>query len=380
MPGCSTLLDDIDPDSIIDSPESVKLWLPSALPDTSRDAWCASGLVTLEFRLRYAQAVDALDQLRRLRRLLRGLILQAKKHPSPTQRTTTRSQSVWDGLGARIAQVCSRYRDARTALLRLHPLGKSIAFFKELKKDDIRGPGREEDECSESRYIPSWIWMLRPPPTPTDSPGLSPSSITTPDLATPPPPLLSEPTVDDNGDHDEVSTKEVEDYIRVDWAKAQERAKRFEEEVELCTEEMRRTLAYFSWSASEWERRAEARANGDNPPPNNILQGLRAYALRQSAMFREMIGVFVNDWHSVLQPKDLGTEWLPQYSALITPQRGRNSIPSIIPPAPEEDQDKARNDILSDQDEALDEPAEDAVEEEADSELYNDFVQIMVEG
>ena len=313
MPGCSTLLNDIDPDSVIDGPESVRLWLPSALPTASRDVWCTSELPALEFRLRYAQAVDALDQLRQLRRLLRGLILQTKKHPSPTQRTTTRSQSVWDGLGARIAQVCSRYRDARTALLRLHPSGNYVAFFKELKKEDVRGPGREDDECSELRFTPSWIWTLRAPPTPTDRPGPTP-----PSLATHLPPLTSEPTTNE----DQVSVQEMEDYIRVDWAKAQERAKRFEEEVELCTEEMRRTLAYFSWNALEWERRGEVRANGDNPPPDNVLQGLRAYASRQSAMFREMIKVFVNDWYRVLEPKGLGTDWLPGYSALITPQRG----------------------------------------------------------
>ena len=69
MPGCSALLDDIDPAAVIDSPQLVALWLPSALPAASRDVWCVSGLPVLEFQLRYAQATDALDQLRRLRRL-----------------------------------------------------------------------------------------------------------------------------------------------------------------------------------------------------------------------------------------------------------------------------------------------------------------------
>ena len=384
MPGCSAILDDIDPDAIIDAPESVKLWLPSALPTVSRDVWCTSGLLSFEFRLRYAQAVDSLDQLRRLRRLLWGLVLQAKKHPSPTQRTTTRSQSVWDGLGARIAQVCSRYRDARIALLRLHPSGVHVAFFKELKKEDVRGPGREDDDFSESHFIPSWIWTLRAPSTPTDLPGPTPTDCpgpTPPSLATHLPPFVSRPTADD----DQVSVQEMEDYIRVDWAKAQERAKRFEEEVELCTEEMRRTLAYFSWNALEWEKRAEARANGDSRPSDNVLQGLRAYALRRSAMFREMVKVFVNDWYCVLEPKGLGAEWLAGYLALIMPQRGRNAIPSIIPPTLEQDQDAACDDMLSDQDKTLGQPEQgqdealeqlggDAAEQDADSKLHNDFL------
>lgn len=374
MPGCSTLLDDVDPELIIDAPESVKLWLPSALPSISRDTWCTSGLPVLEFRLRYAQAADALDHLRRLRRLVRGLVLQAKKHPSPTQRTMTRSQSVWEGLDVRVAQVSARYRDARTALLRLHPSGGWAKFFLELKKEDVRGPAREEDDPSESRFIPSWIWTLRAPQTPPDLPG-SPPSTTTTDLAQTSPPINGSASNSVNSIN--VSTEEVEEYMLVDWARAQERAKRFEEEVELCAEEMRRTLSFFSWSASEWDKRAEERANSKNPPSDNVLQGLRAYAHRRSAMFRDMIKVFVNDWHSSLQPKGLGGEWLARYSTLITPQRGRNTIPSIIPLIPE---DNFKDDILSDQDEPLEPLADVTTEQEAGSQLREDFLQIMADG
>ena len=66
----------------------------------------------------------------------------------------------------------------------------------------------------------------------------------------------------------------------VNWARAQERAKHFEEEVELCVEEMRQTLSFFSWSTSEWDKRAKERANSKNLPSDNVLQGLRAYAHR----------------------------------------------------------------------------------------------------
>ena len=94
-------------------------------------------------------------------------------------------------------------------------------------------------------------------------------------------------------------------------------------------------------------------------------------------MFQDMIKVFVNDWHSSLQPKGLGGEWLTCYSSLITPQRGRNTIPSIIPLIPE---DSANDDILSDQDEPLEQPAEGTTEQEAGSQLHEDFLQIMAEG
>ena len=156
MPGCSGLLDNIDPSSIIDNPESTKLYLPSAIPSASRDAWCIAETPLIEFRLRYAQAVDALDHLRRLCCLLRGLHLQRQKHPVPTQGTATRSRGVFEGLHVRIAQVSARYRDARTALLRLHPSGAWTSFLKELTNADVRGPGPEDGD-SQSRFTPTWI-------------------------------------------------------------------------------------------------------------------------------------------------------------------------------------------------------------------------------
>ena len=381
IPGCSGLLDDIDPATIIDTPESVKLWLPSMLPHTSRDAWCTTGLPTLEFRLRYAQAVDALDHLRRLRRLVRGLTLQAQKHPSPTQRTMTRSRSVFEGLQVRIAQVCSRYRNARTALLRLHPSGGWTTFFKELKKEDIRGPGREEDETSESRYIPSWIWMLQAPSSPPDLPGSLSPSAAAPRETTPTPPITTPPT--GNKDN-EVSAQEVEDCLLVDWAKAHERAKRFEEEVELCVEEMRRTLVFFSWKASKWEEYAQNCSqpctHSKKPPSDHVIQGLQAYAHRQSAVFSQLISVFVSDWQNCLAPKGLGTKWLAKYSSLIVPRNGRNTIPSIMPSTLEQGEAEGDGDMLSDQDEVLDPPTECTVERDAEVELHEDFVQIIAEG
>ena len=265
MPGCSSILNDIDPGTIVDAPQSVKLWFPSALATTSCDAWCVGGLAVLQFQLQYAQATNALDHLHHLCCLLQGLILQSKKHPSPTQQTMTQSWSVWEGLEVRKFQVCARYRDACIALLCLHPLGAWIKFFKELKNEDVHGPGREEDNPSESQFVPSWIWCLRAPPTPLDLPG-SPSSTTTLDN-------LAEDLVLIHGSS-KISAKEVEDYILIDWARARERAKQFEEEVELSVEEMQQTLLLFSWSASKWEERAKECANNSDPPSDNVLQGL----------------------------------------------------------------------------------------------------------
>jgi len=376
MPGCSETLDNIDPGTVIDRPESTKLWLPSALPAADREAWCIADMVLIEFRLRYAQAVDALDNLRRLCHLIRGLHLQKLKHPVPTQGTATRSRGVFEGLNVRVAQISSRYRDSRTALLRLHPTGSWSPSLRELTNADIRGPAPEGDEPSESRFIPTWIWQVRAPPAPLDLPGSSPPAPTrAPDQVSAPSPITMPTT---NTDF-ELSEKETEAAVLVDWAKARERAKRFEEEVELNVEEMRRTLVFFSWKASQWEGFAEERANSDNPPSEITLQGLRAYAYRQSAMYREMVKIFVSDWYSCLHPRGLGADWLSGYSDVIVPRKGWNKIPSIIPPLPEQHDVEPDSGILSDQDDTLEPSPGISTEQDEDGELHGDIVQMMAE-
>lgn len=263
MPGCSEYLDCIDPASVINTPESTKLWLPSSLPATFRDTWCIAGTVLIEFWLRYAIAVDSLDHLRRLSRLVRGLHVQKLKHPVPTQGTATRSRGVFEGLNVRIAHVSAHYRDSRTTLLRLHPSGGWSPFLQELTKADVCGPG-PEDDASYSKFIPTWIWRVkRAPLTPPDFPRVS---ISTPTQSLDQPPAPSSITTPIADEECELSEEELKDAMLADWARAHERAKRFEEEVELSVEEMRRTLLFFSWKASEWEGLAEERANSDNPP------------------------------------------------------------------------------------------------------------------
>ena len=64
---------------------------------------------------------------------------------------------------------------------------------------------------SESHYVPSWIWHM---------------------------PLQGSVSGDD---------QDLSSALQVEWCKAQERATRYEEEIELVVEEMRRTLVFFEW-------------------------------------------------------------------------------------------------------------------------------------
>ena len=162
MAGAISLFEDPDPSSTLECPEDIKIWLPSQLPPASRDESCIPGLPLLEFRLRRAQALDALKEIRRLRQLYHGLIIKKMSHISSSQGTMTKAKSLFTGYNLKTQNAAAHYWYARTAIGRLDPderLERWKAELQELQKGDIRGPGQEEHEKSESRYTPSWIWL-----------------------------------------------------------------------------------------------------------------------------------------------------------------------------------------------------------------------------
>jgi hypothetical protein len=279
MPGASALLDEIDPTAITEAPETVKIWFPSQLPPGSRDRWCIADLPQLEFDFRCAQANDALDIIRRFYGVYQVLLMKNQVHISTSQGTTTRTKALFTNFALKINQAAARYRDARVALLRLDPDERFSPWkgnIRELRRTDIRGPARN-GETSESLYQASWIWQ-------TSS-------------------LKANTGIND---------PELEDIMRVEWCKATARAERFQEEVELVVEEMRRTLLFFKWTVAEWEQRGAARV-GEPAIDGDTMTGLRAYAARQAALYCRLVTVFIGDWYECLDRKSLGSSWLSGY-------------------------------------------------------------------
>ena len=66
--------------------------------------------------------------------------------------------------------------------------------------------------------------------------------------------------------------------MHIQWCKAQAKAKRWFEEVELLLEEMWRTLLFFQWDVTHWEERRDLTAAIDE----DMLEGHLAYAQRQA--------------------------------------------------------------------------------------------------
>lgn len=307
MPGLSHLLDSADGDSRLEThPELFKLMLPSQLSPDDHESWCLPGLPALEARFRYAQADDALAEIRHLRRLFQGLSDQNRKHINSTQHTLTRAKGTFERYKARISRFALLYRNARRALVVLDPNGTITPWtsrFLELNEADIRGPGRDDDETSEGRIVPSWIWSFHKTPRPTEPPS---------DNETSPATIPSKSDVPDLSER-AASGEEVAVSIRAHWARCQARAERYEEEVQLTLEEMRRTLEYFRWKSRWWLTLQDVRAKSKTPPDPQVEHGLRAYAHRQASTYSFLVTIYVSHWRSFLVDHSLGVEWLSLY-------------------------------------------------------------------
>lgn len=277
MPGAESL-DAIDAILLADHPENVDLQLPSALPPALRDTQCIDGLPEIEYRLRVAQAASALHQLRLHRRLLQALAAKNQVHITNTQKTSTRTRSTFEKVKDKQAQAVETYQSSWKAIKALAPneeFGRWKSTLQELNAGDVRGPDREGYETSASRHVPSWIWS---------------TAIQTSTSAEDP---------------------DLNIALRVEWCKAQERANRYEEEVELVVEEMRRVLVTLKLNASDWDERAASFHCPFLDPV--VVSGAIAYAYKQADVQRKLFEVFLNDWYDILRDQPHAASWLGEY-------------------------------------------------------------------
>ena len=290
MPGVESSLDMVEPNILADRPETVDLRLPSALPPALRDTQCVKGLPEIEYRLRVAQATSALHKIRFYRQLIQTINIKAQTHITNTQKTSTRTRSMFDKAKAKQGQAVTAYRVAWKAIKDLSPneeFGRWKSTLKKLEDSEVRGPGREPYETSTSRFVQSWIWSTA---------------------------IQTSTSVDD---------PDLNVTLRVEWCKAQERAKRYEEEVELVIEEMRQTLVTFELNACDWDERAASPYHHDSPLDPGVVSGATAYAYKQADIQRKLVGVFLDDWYDILENQPLAASWLSKYPRPSTDPRHR---------------------------------------------------------
>ncbi|KAH8103711.1 hypothetical protein DFH11DRAFT_1768670 [Phellopilus nigrolimitatus] len=254
------------PDDISESvPPSVSaidipLNLPSSLSADIRHLVCVPNLVEKELRLRIAQADDALNSLRKHLRIGATVFDFKKMQTAGTgTKPNTRMQSLITKYKLKTDRAADRYRTARRAVLCLDPGNREWrARLPLLNAKDVRPPKRNPEEApSEGRWKMSWIWTSA--------------------------------KAQNNESH------ELHESLRFEWAKSLARAERWEEEVKLVKEEMRRTLAFFEYQA-RWWRTESARRQGLS---TDISSGLRAYAEKQAFIYEAQAADFASLWLQV---------------------------------------------------------------------------------
>ncbi|KAJ7225376.1 hypothetical protein GGX14DRAFT_386277 [Mycena pura] len=276
MPGVTALREQEEErrDSELPPPkaEDLKLWLPSNLTDDQRRSACQRSLAEAEAKLRRGQCADAIAQLRtRIHAQLH--LIYFRNTNSVGQKGSTRSATLIERIGGRISASAEKYRNARAALTKLKganyapefrellatdvtskpPVDRDAEATKRLSRAEISRPSRSEPSVQQLMKNVSWIWMV-------------------------------------GGTAD---AAEMHDSIRVEWSKARARRDRWNEEVALLREEMKRVLRSLHAEQRAWERRIGQRNGLDA----ELAAGLDAYALRQKAVYRRVGEQFYTGWN-----------------------------------------------------------------------------------
>ena len=273
------------------SPEDVPLFLPASLLPNHPNTPEFSEALTHEIQLRIAQADDALADIRHHLRLISGLWQFKKINISGTgNQPNTRMRSLFNRFNHRMRQSVLRYRAAHTALSAANLEQHEKDRLKDLKDSDVRGPGKD-DFCfqepgksnyggSKGRYEISWIWLV-----PQSNLEISVNS----------------------------SEQVLDEGLRVEWSKSQARKMRWEEEVQIIQEEMRRTIVYYEWKQQWWIRQnLQPTTCGDA-----IQLGISAYAQKQAHYCKCMAESFARAWLPILRSEGIKPEWEDRYIQLV---------------------------------------------------------------
>lgn len=166
MPAAISARND-EPDDITskkaDEAYKIPLWLPSQFSRLKTNIHLIDRrLLELEWKLRTAQAYEALDQLRHHLQV-RTHVFKFKDRFVRGQGANTRARDSLSTIQATIDANCDTYRTARSALVSLgDALGYSSWEHKlpALMDPDVRGISDGEDGQSEGKKQLSWIWKV----------------------------------------------------------------------------------------------------------------------------------------------------------------------------------------------------------------------------
>ena len=280
--------------------EDVPLFLPSSLSPNHQNTPGFSKILARETQLRIAQADDALADIRHHLRIISGLWQFKKVNISGTgNQPNTCMRSLFNCFNHRMRQSVLCYRTARSALLAANFRGQNWQDrLKDLKDSDVCGPGKDNfylEEpgksnygASKGRYEMSWIWLVP----------------------------KSQSEVKTN------SSEEVFDEgLRVEWSKSQARKMRWNEEVQIIQEEMRRTIVYYEWKQQWWLKQNHEPATTED----TIQHGISAYSQKQAHYCKCMAESFAKAWLPFLRSEGIKPEWEHRYNWLVSEGKSQST-------------------------------------------------------
>lgn len=163
MPAAISARNNEPHDMKVDEAYKIPLWLPSHFAWLKTDVHLIDHrLLELEWKLRTAQAYEALDQLRHHLQI-RAHVFKFKDHFVRGQGANTRARDSLSTIQATIDSNRDTYRTARSALV---PLGDALGHscwehkLPPLMDSDVRGISDGEDGQSEGKKQLSWIWKV----------------------------------------------------------------------------------------------------------------------------------------------------------------------------------------------------------------------------
>lgn len=138
-------------------PQEIPLWLPSQIKS---QVSCDPRLAEIEWKLRFAQAHEALETVRHNLQM-RAHLYKFKDRFVRGQAANTRSRTAISNVQTRIDAAADEYRAAHLALTALALPLKKVAWnthLLPLNNADIRHMSDADDGESEGRRMLSWIW------------------------------------------------------------------------------------------------------------------------------------------------------------------------------------------------------------------------------
>ncbi|KAJ3831051.1 hypothetical protein F5878DRAFT_493838, partial [Lentinula raphanica] len=269
--------------------EDIPLIFPSDLSESERVTGCRAGLLLIEQKLRESQLSTSLDRLQNNLHI-KSRLLTYRNTNVVHQARVTKSQALLARTQRQIDLSANHYRTAWKALAKIVGGEKNVAWHflhdrdvyeqeREWQQEqehinaqilELQGTeqGRQMSElqrlraaCGEGKRRLSWIWM---------------------------------PCGNGELENEDI----LEDGIRVEFCKAYARAKRWEEEVVLIEEEMRRCIVSLEARAQVWDERKNFKGPRAERMDNIQLEGITAYAASQADVYRRLKTRFTTLWQA----------------------------------------------------------------------------------